>query len=204
MKKFNLFNMIDKEEAFLELLSNKRKRIDENIVNYILTIIQIYCDLQYDYYFKKSRKVELVKARHLAMYFAKEYTETSLKKLGRKFNKDHSTIIHGIKRIKNGIKNNGRYEPDISKDVKNIKKIIHTRISAMLGDVDIEEQYYYIDLNSIYSIKIDNTKSIILNGFNEEEANAFIQSFKNVKEELKEHQNTGIYILEKRKENGSK
>ena len=32
MKKFNLFNMIDKEEAFLELLSNKRKRIDENIV----------------------------------------------------------------------------------------------------------------------------------------------------------------------------
>ena len=59
MKKFNLFNMIDKEEAFLELLSNKRKRIDENIVNYILTIIQIYCDLQYDYYFKKSRKVEL-------------------------------------------------------------------------------------------------------------------------------------------------
>ena len=27
--------MIDKEEAFLELLSNKRKRIDENIVNYI-------------------------------------------------------------------------------------------------------------------------------------------------------------------------
>ena len=192
--------MIDKEEAFLELLSNKRKRIDENIVNYILTIIQIYCDLQYDYYFKKSRKVELVKARHLAMYFAKEYTETSLKKLGRKFNKDHSTIIHGINRIKNGIK----YEPDVSKDVKNIKKIIHTRISAMLGDVDIEEQYYYIDLNSIYSIKIDNTKSIILNGFNEEEANAFIQSFKNVKEELKEHQNTGIYILEKRKENGSK
>tara|TARA_B110000977_G_C11086282_1_gene494854 strand:+ start:3853 stop:4455 length:603 start_codon:yes stop_codon:yes gene_type:complete len=200
MKKFNLFNMIDKEEAFLELLSNKRKRIDENIVNYILTIIQIYSDLKYDYYFKKSRKVELVKARHLAMYFAKEYTETSLKKLGRKFNKDHSTIIHGINRIKNGIK----YEPDVSKDVKNIKKIIHTRISAMLGDVDIEEQYYYIDLNSIYSIKIDNTKSIILNGFNEEEANAFIQSFKNVKEELKEHQNTGIYILEKRKENGSK
>jgi HEPN domain-containing protein len=192
--------MIDKEEAFLELLSNKRKRIDENIVNYILTIIQIYSDLKYDYYFKKSRKVELVKARHLAMYFAKEYTETSLKKLGRKFNKDHSTIIHGINRIKNGIK----YEPDVSKDVKNIKKIIHTRISAMLGDVDIEEQYYYIDLNSIYSIKIDNTKSIILNGFNEEEANAFIQSFKNVKEELKEHQNTGIYILEKRKENGSK
>ena len=192
--------MIDKEEAFLELLSNKRKRIDENIVNYILTIIQIYSDLKYDYYFKKSRKVELVKARHLAMYFAKEYTEISLKKLGRKFNKDHSTIIHGINRIKNGIK----YEPDVSKDVKNIKKIIHTRISAMLGDVDIEEQYYYIDLNSIYSIKIDNTKSIILNGFNEEEANAFIQSFKNVKEELKEHQNTGIYILEKRKENGSK
>jgi len=190
-----LFNMIDKEEAFLELLSNKRKRIDENIVNYILTIIQIYCDLQYDYYFNKSRKEELVKARHLAMYFAKEYTETSLKKLGKKFNKDHSTIIHGINRIKNGIK----YEPDVSKDVKNIKKIIHTRISAMLGDVDIEEQYYYIDLNYIYSIKIDNTKSIILNGFNEEEANAFIQSFKNVKEELKEHQNTGIYILEKRK-----
>jgi len=35
------------------------------------------------------------------MYLCRRYTSFSLKELGEIFNKDHTTIIHGIKRVEN-------------------------------------------------------------------------------------------------------
>lgn len=48
----------------------------------------------------KSRKKELVFPRQVAMYFAKEYTDLSLKSIGYHFGgRDHSTVIHAIQTI---------------------------------------------------------------------------------------------------------
>src|SRR5690606_4451899 len=44
---------------------------------------------------EKTRKKEIVLARQLAMYFAKELTKSSLKTIGLHFGgRDHSTVIH--------------------------------------------------------------------------------------------------------------
>jgi chromosomal replication initiator protein len=46
---------------------------------------------------EKSRKREIVQARQIAMYFAKEMTKSSLKTIGLYFGgRDHSTVIHAI------------------------------------------------------------------------------------------------------------
>ena len=191
--------MLERGDEFAEILSTNRRYIDNNIFNYILKVVEMYSEIEEDFYYRKTRKKEYVRARHLAMYFTKKYTKLTFKLIGKKFKKDHSTIIHGIDRIENGIK----YEKIIKESVKNLEQIINTRVNAMLGDVNIERDYYYIDLNNVYSLKIDDTKSIILNGFNEEEVYLFMNSFKAIKEELKEHKNTGMYILEKRFKNGN-
>ncbi|MFT4033229.1 MAG: chromosomal replication initiator protein DnaA [Siphonobacter sp.] len=48
----------------------------------------------------KSRKKEIVLPRQIAMYFAKEYTDLSLKSIGYHFGgRDHSTVIHAIQNI---------------------------------------------------------------------------------------------------------
>jgi chromosomal replication initiator protein len=48
----------------------------------------------------KSRKKEIVIARQIAMYFAKEYTGFSLKSIGYHFGgRDHSTVIHAIQTV---------------------------------------------------------------------------------------------------------
>lgn len=48
----------------------------------------------------KTRKKEIVMARQLAMYFAKEYTKSSLKTIGLHFGgRDHSTVIHACNSI---------------------------------------------------------------------------------------------------------
>ena len=47
-----------------------------------------------------SRKREIVVARQLSMYFAKEFTNKSLKHIGESFSKDHSTVLYSHKQIR--------------------------------------------------------------------------------------------------------
>ena len=47
----------------------------------------------------KSRSRPLTTARHVAMYLLRELTGLSLIKIGELFERDHTTVIHGIKKI---------------------------------------------------------------------------------------------------------
>jgi chromosomal replication initiator protein len=47
----------------------------------------------------KSRSRPLTTARHVAMYLLRELTGLSLIKIGEHFNRDHTTVLHGIKKI---------------------------------------------------------------------------------------------------------
>ena len=49
--------------------------------------------------FSKSRSRPLTNARHVAMYLMRELTGLSLIKIGELFDRDHTTALHGIKRI---------------------------------------------------------------------------------------------------------
>jgi len=48
----------------------------------------------------KKRSKELVQARQIAMYLARELTDSSLPDLGEKFGRDHSTVLHACKKIR--------------------------------------------------------------------------------------------------------
>jgi chromosomal replication initiation ATPase DnaA len=61
---------------------------------------------------------DLVFARNLFMYFAKEYKMGSLYAIGRYVNRDHATTIHAIRTIKNDIETDRR-RLDIFCKVKN-------------------------------------------------------------------------------------
>lgn len=51
--------------------------------------------------YSKSRRANLVRARHVAMYLSKELTRKSLPEIGQSFGgRDHSTVHHAIERIK--------------------------------------------------------------------------------------------------------
>ncbi|MDZ7689650.1 MAG: helix-turn-helix domain-containing protein [Balneolaceae bacterium] len=49
---------------------------------------------------EKTRKQEIVEARQIAMYLAKQFTDSSLKTIGLHFGgRDHSTVIHAIQTV---------------------------------------------------------------------------------------------------------
>jgi chromosomal replication initiator protein len=61
----------------------------------------------------KSRKRELVYPRQVAMYLLKELTDLSLKSIGYHFGgRDHSTVIHAIQTISEGVSNDATVQKD--------------------------------------------------------------------------------------------
>ncbi len=67
----------------------------------------------------KTRKQEIVIARQLAMYLAKELTRISLKNVGLYFGgRDHSTVIHACTSIQNLIDTDANFA-EIAKNIKN-------------------------------------------------------------------------------------
>ena len=89
-------------------------------------IIQIVCeyynikliDMQ-----SKSRAVNIVTPRNMAIYLIYKNTPSSLKSIGSIFNRDHSTIKNSITKIENEIAANNDYTVNTLKELSNRMKV---------------------------------------------------------------------------------
>jgi chromosomal replication initiator protein len=62
----------------------------------------------------KTRKQEIVNARQVAMYLAKELTNSSLKTIGLHFGgRDHSTVIHAYQCVEDQMKIDSKYKTNV-------------------------------------------------------------------------------------------
>lgn len=70
-----------------------------------------YFDLPEDLLRAKTRKQEVVNARQIAMYLAKELTNSSLKTIGLHFGgRDHSTVIHAYQSVEDQMRVDQKYQ----------------------------------------------------------------------------------------------
>jgi chromosomal replication initiator protein len=60
-----------------------------------------------------SRKQALVRARQIAMYLSRRYTDSPLQAIGKCFNRYHATALHSITAIEKGIRNNNSLQKQI-------------------------------------------------------------------------------------------
>jgi len=80
-----------------------------------------YYEVQVDKLKEPTRKRNIVQARQLSMYFAKEYTPNSLKAIGSHFGgRDHSTVIHSCQAVRNLIDT----DEDFRDQVEDLRKRI--------------------------------------------------------------------------------
>ena len=79
------------------------KSVQQKVVS-VDTIIEVVCKhfgLEKNAIQTKTRKREVVQARQIAMYLAKNYTDYSTSKIGKFIgNKDHATVLHACKTVK--------------------------------------------------------------------------------------------------------
>lgn len=72
----------------------------------------------------KSRKREVVQARQVAMYLAKNHTDLSTSKIGKFIgNKDHATVLHACKTVKGQLEVDKSFNSDIKEIESLLKKV---------------------------------------------------------------------------------
>ncbi len=88
-------------------------------VEYIQNIVASHFNLNIHELLSPRRPRSLARPRQIAMYLAKQHTTNSLPDIGRKFaNRDHTTVIHAVKKIDELIKKDN----EIRQNIIEIKK----------------------------------------------------------------------------------
>ncbi|MGB5423401.1 MAG: helix-turn-helix domain-containing protein, partial [Desulfobacterales bacterium] len=64
----------------------------------------------------------LVRPRQIAMYLARNFTDSPLQTIGRSFNRYHATVLHAVNCVEKGIKKNGA----IQKQVEFFRQKLHS------------------------------------------------------------------------------
>jgi len=81
--------------------------------------VAVYFNLNIQEMLSPRRSRSLARPRQIAMYLTKQYTTNSLPEIGRKFsNRDHTTVIHAVKKIEELSKNDN----EIKHSITEIKK----------------------------------------------------------------------------------
>jgi len=84
------------------------------IIEEIQRVVCEYFNIPEDLIRAKTRKQEVVNARQVAMYLAKELTNSSLKTIGLHFGgRDHSTVIHAYQSVEDQMHLDPKYQTNV-------------------------------------------------------------------------------------------
>ena len=109
-------NIYECKRILKDFINDNKKSIN---VESIQNIVAVYFNLNIQEMLSPRRSRSLARPRQIAMYLAKKYTTNSLPDIGRKFsNRDHTTVIHAVKKIEGLI----RSDNEIKHSVTEIKK----------------------------------------------------------------------------------
>ena len=103
-----------------DLINDKAKLI--NIDNIQKTVASFF-HISLQEMLSQRRSRSLARPRQIAMYLSKKFTSKSLPDIGRKFsNRDHTTVIHAVKKINELIEK----DESIKNNIIEIKKQLHS------------------------------------------------------------------------------
>lgn len=175
--------------------AQKEKAI-KNKVNLIKRIVAAYYGETVSIYNSRSRKREKVIIKHLAAYFCLNLVEKERGKsigpsaVAQFFGYDHASVLHIDKKISGYIE----FDRSFRLEVEKIESQIKHRSQISDSQEQLRKDYYFIDLNNVVSMKLTETKAIVLTGFDEEE----VEKIKNLFRcpTYRKHQETSMYLLE--------
>ncbi|MEW6510401.1 MAG: chromosomal replication initiator protein DnaA [Bacteroidota bacterium] len=85
-----------------------------------------YFEIPEDLIRAKTRKQEVVNARQVAMYLAKELTNCSLKTIGLHFGgRDHSTVIHAYQSVEDQMRLDPKYQGNVEQIKRRLQMLGH-------------------------------------------------------------------------------
>ena len=109
-------NIYECRRILKDFINSNNKSIN---VEFIQNLVASHFNLNIQELLSPRRSRSLARPRQIAMYLAKQHTTNSLPDIGRKFsNRDHTTVIHAVKKIDELLKKDN----DIKQSVAELKK----------------------------------------------------------------------------------
>jgi len=118
---------LNKKEIDLELAKKIIKNFVKNIsrevsIDFIQKTVCEYFTITPEKLREKTRKREIVQARQLSMFLAKQFTKNSLKVIGKHFGgRDHSTVIHSCQAVQDMMDTDKKFKESVADLQKKIQ-----------------------------------------------------------------------------------
>jgi len=139
----------------------------------------------------KKRKTELVKVRQVISYLARDTYKINYRLIAEYFTLNNApAVMYNVSAIKKLL----AIDDDLYKEITLLKDMLYINGTSIVNNIELEKEFYVVDLNDCVSIKLSNNKAILLSGFNEDEVKAYIEG-NNIRTVSQQHINTGIYML---------
>ena len=107
-------------------LNIKTTRMDkEQQKEYAIQMAEKICNyyqIKYGQMMSKYRGEEVTLARQMTMYFTKEKTELNGEEIGKIFNRDRTTVLYSIQKIREQLSN--KFDDTIKTDIFNLNVIL--------------------------------------------------------------------------------
>jgi len=112
------------------------------IANAIINHASDYFHLERGEMKSDSRQLEIVKARHIAMYACWKTIGMSCANIGSFFCRDHATVLHAITSVKNQVELNSIYRRQVSEIMEGVKNLIPESAIEEYEEVFQENDFY--------------------------------------------------------------
>ncbi len=120
IERTNTISMELAQKALKEILSTLPKR--DITTKVIIDEVEKYFRLPGGTLATKRRSNDIAYPRHIAMYIAREVLDESYPKIGEEFNRDHTTVMTAVKKIRENLSGDGELSAIIRDLVENINK----------------------------------------------------------------------------------
>ncbi len=97
-------------ESVVKNIVRQRKRITIDVIK---KLVCKYYNIGVEDIISRSRKQNLVRPRHIAIYLARRYTDAPLQTIGKSFNRYHATALHSINCIERGLKQDSAIQKQV-------------------------------------------------------------------------------------------
>jgi hypothetical protein len=181
-----------------QILSSVRQKdiYGEHVVELVKKVVSNYYDLPLSAYVSKSRKRQVIKLKQTSVFFMKKMIpKATLQFIGKCMNYNHASIIHCIRTVDNLL----AHDKETQKDIGYIEQMLQVESDVIKNNGNIEDDYYYINLDECLSVKTDNNKAIVFSGYTPEETAQIMFLINNQQlptPKVKKHVKTGLFILD--------
>jgi len=178
----------------VKLNLDNRLVYNKKFFEFCTKIVSSYYGLPFNIWNMRTRKRPYIIAKQIIVYMMQRHCQTTLFEMQDlcKYG-NHASVIHARNKIKDYL----TWDKVLKEEINEIEKLLLLE-SGIQSKINLEKDYYFINMNNVKTIKKNMDKAIVFIGYTEKEINQVKELLEfNTTIPIVDHKNTGHYLFMK-------